>query len=195
MRLVIADTGPLNYLILIGHVHLLPLLFEKVVLPTSLSPELEKRIAQEVERGDVASAAALVEYALTFYLEYEDSDMDEDEIRETQSAINEALEQGRRGEGGLRNRSSRTCGPNMAYRVEFRLRIPPTRPDKAITRQMTLKWNACFHLTTWSFVPRTPKSVPRYAPLMRQLSGVRTRLTWSTACGPRVSYSCRLLRS
>jgi Arc/MetJ-type ribon-helix-helix transcriptional regulator len=65
----------------------------------SLSPELEKRIAQKVERGDVDSADAFVEHALTFYLEYEGGDMDHDEIRQTQSAIGEALEQAQRGEG------------------------------------------------------------------------------------------------
>lgn len=31
MRLVIADTGPLNYLILIEHIDLLPALFERVL--------------------------------------------------------------------------------------------------------------------------------------------------------------------
>lgn len=33
MRLVIADTGPINYLIQIGHIELLPRMFEKVALP------------------------------------------------------------------------------------------------------------------------------------------------------------------
>lgn len=33
MRLVIADTGPVNYLILIGHIELLQALFEKRPLP------------------------------------------------------------------------------------------------------------------------------------------------------------------
>jgi predicted nucleic acid-binding protein len=40
VRLVIADTGPLNYLILIGHIDLLPVLFERVVLPTTVQAEL-----------------------------------------------------------------------------------------------------------------------------------------------------------
>ena len=31
MRLVIADTGPVNYLLLIGHIDLLPAPFEKVI--------------------------------------------------------------------------------------------------------------------------------------------------------------------
>jgi predicted nucleic acid-binding protein len=32
VRLVIADTGPVNYLILIGHIDILPALFDKVIL-------------------------------------------------------------------------------------------------------------------------------------------------------------------
>jgi hypothetical protein len=64
-----------------------------------LSPELEKRIARKVARGDVDSADALVEYALTVYLDSEGGDMDQGEIRESQSAIEQALEQARHGEG------------------------------------------------------------------------------------------------
>jgi len=33
MRLVVADTGPLNYLILIGAIDLLPKLFERIFIP------------------------------------------------------------------------------------------------------------------------------------------------------------------
>ena len=43
MRLVIADTGPINYLILIGHVDLLPRICEKVTLPTAVQMELSGR--------------------------------------------------------------------------------------------------------------------------------------------------------
>jgi len=35
MRLVVADTGPLNYLILIEAIDLLPKLFETIFIPTS----------------------------------------------------------------------------------------------------------------------------------------------------------------
>jgi predicted nucleic acid-binding protein len=35
MRLVVADTAPLNYLVLIGQVELLSALFEKVFVPES----------------------------------------------------------------------------------------------------------------------------------------------------------------
>ena len=40
MRIVVADTGPLNYLVLIGQVNLLPALFEKVIVPTVVYREL-----------------------------------------------------------------------------------------------------------------------------------------------------------
>ena len=40
MRLVIADTGPVNYLILIGRIGLLPALFERVILPEAVQLEL-----------------------------------------------------------------------------------------------------------------------------------------------------------
>jgi predicted transcriptional regulator len=65
----------------------------------TLSPELQKRIAEKVTRGGVGTADALVEEALSFYLDYEEGEMDEQEFRETKAAIDEALEQGKRGEG------------------------------------------------------------------------------------------------
>jgi predicted nucleic acid-binding protein len=40
VKVVIADTGPINYLLLIGQVELLPKLFEKVVLPSAVKDEL-----------------------------------------------------------------------------------------------------------------------------------------------------------
>jgi predicted transcriptional regulator len=65
----------------------------------TITPELQKRIAEKIEHGDVETADALVEQALTFYLDYEESVMDEKEFRETKAAIDEALEQAQRGEG------------------------------------------------------------------------------------------------
>jgi len=61
VRLVIADTGPLNYLILIGQIELLPVLFEKVVLPTVVQSELASRKAPPLVRDWVASIPAWVE--------------------------------------------------------------------------------------------------------------------------------------
>src|SRR5260370_40825078 len=40
MRLVVADTGPLSYLVLTGCVDLLPKLFEKVSTPVAVQAEL-----------------------------------------------------------------------------------------------------------------------------------------------------------
>jgi predicted nucleic acid-binding protein len=40
VQLVIADTGPVNYLLLIGHIEILPALFEKVILPSAVQDEL-----------------------------------------------------------------------------------------------------------------------------------------------------------
>lgn len=40
MRLVVADTGPLNYLVLISEIELLPRLFETVFTPTTVREEL-----------------------------------------------------------------------------------------------------------------------------------------------------------
>jgi predicted nucleic acid-binding protein len=40
VRLVIADTGPVNYLIQIGHIDVLPVLFNKVIFPSTVRDEL-----------------------------------------------------------------------------------------------------------------------------------------------------------
>ena len=45
MRLVVADTGPLDYLVLIGESDLLPKLFEKVFVPEAVGAELRHRAA------------------------------------------------------------------------------------------------------------------------------------------------------
>lgn len=50
MQLVIADTGPINYLILIGHINVLPALFQKVILPVAVQDELKNRKAPPLVR-------------------------------------------------------------------------------------------------------------------------------------------------
>ena len=40
MRLIVADTGPLHYLVLIGHSELLPRLFEHISIPSAVRDEL-----------------------------------------------------------------------------------------------------------------------------------------------------------
>ncbi len=42
MLLVVADTGPIDYLLPIGHIEILPALFEKVMLPSMVRDELAR---------------------------------------------------------------------------------------------------------------------------------------------------------
>jgi predicted nucleic acid-binding protein len=49
-RVVIADAGPLHYLVLIGCSDILPALFEKVLVPTLVRNELAHREAPEIVR-------------------------------------------------------------------------------------------------------------------------------------------------
>lgn len=61
MRLVIADTGPINYLIQIGHVELLSYLFERVVLPSAVHAELSDSRAPLSVRRWIAAVPAWLE--------------------------------------------------------------------------------------------------------------------------------------
>jgi predicted nucleic acid-binding protein len=61
LQLVIADTGPVNYLILIGHIDLLPRLFQRVVLPTAVKKELLDIGAPAAVRAWVGSPPAWLE--------------------------------------------------------------------------------------------------------------------------------------
>jgi predicted nucleic acid-binding protein len=51
MRLVVADTGPLNYLVLIEAIELLPKLFENVFAPEAVRVELLDKDAPAVVRA------------------------------------------------------------------------------------------------------------------------------------------------
>jgi len=61
VQLVVADTGPVNYLILIGHIDLLPALFERVILPAAVHDELISRKAPLLVRDRIAAAPAWLE--------------------------------------------------------------------------------------------------------------------------------------
>ncbi|HEY1947793.1 MAG TPA: DUF3368 domain-containing protein [Bryobacteraceae bacterium] len=61
MRLVIADTGPINYLILIGCIDLLSALFEKVILPAQVRAELSTRKTPALVRNWIANPPTWVE--------------------------------------------------------------------------------------------------------------------------------------
>jgi predicted nucleic acid-binding protein len=51
MRLVVADTGPLNYLVLIGESDSLPKLFEAVFVPEAVLTDLRHRDAPPTVRA------------------------------------------------------------------------------------------------------------------------------------------------
>jgi predicted nucleic acid-binding protein len=61
LQLVIADTGPVNYLILIGHIDLLPRLFQRVILPTAVEEELHDINAPAAVRSWIGSPPAWLE--------------------------------------------------------------------------------------------------------------------------------------
>jgi predicted nucleic acid-binding protein len=61
VRLVIADTGPVNYLVLIGHIEILRALFETVVLPSVVRDELADRGAPPAVRQWIADPPAWIE--------------------------------------------------------------------------------------------------------------------------------------
>jgi predicted nucleic acid-binding protein len=61
VQLVIADTGPVNYLILIAHIEILPVLFEKVILPSAVADELANSGAHLSVRNWIAGPPPWVE--------------------------------------------------------------------------------------------------------------------------------------
>jgi predicted nucleic acid-binding protein len=63
VHLVIADTGPVHYLILIGHINLLPRLFERVILPGVVLTELSHELAPVPVQRWARAAPAWLEVA------------------------------------------------------------------------------------------------------------------------------------
>ena len=68
MQLVIADTGPINYLILIGHIDILPALFEKVILPAVVRDELKHRKAPSAVQRWIADPPTWVDVHQTAHV-------------------------------------------------------------------------------------------------------------------------------
>jgi predicted nucleic acid-binding protein len=61
MRLVVADTGPLNYLVQIEAIDMLPRLFEQILVPTAVYDELAHADAPPSVRTFVARMPAWLE--------------------------------------------------------------------------------------------------------------------------------------
>ena len=67
----------------------------------TLNPELQGRIEEKLRKGEFSSAEALVEQAVTFFLESEGDEMDATEFAATRSAVEQGLVEAARGEGIL----------------------------------------------------------------------------------------------
>jgi predicted nucleic acid-binding protein len=61
VRAVVADTGPIHYLVLIGHIEILPALFEKVIIPSVVYGELAQPEAPDVVRNWIQASPAWLE--------------------------------------------------------------------------------------------------------------------------------------
>src|SRR5216683_2417564 len=61
MRRVVADAGPLNYLVLTGDIELLPKLFERVLAPQAVRDELADGDAPTVVRAWIAQTPPWLE--------------------------------------------------------------------------------------------------------------------------------------
>lgn len=61
MRLVVSDTGPVNYLILIGHIEILPRIFEKVLIPDVVFRELTHPNAPDLVRCWIQASPSWLE--------------------------------------------------------------------------------------------------------------------------------------
>jgi predicted nucleic acid-binding protein len=61
VRAVIADTGPIHYLVLIGHSEILPALFERVIIPSAVGDELARMETPEEVRNWIQAAPAWLE--------------------------------------------------------------------------------------------------------------------------------------
>ena len=53
--IVIADTSPLNYLVIIGEIHLLPRLYTAILIPPAVAEELQQPNAPEKVRAWISS--------------------------------------------------------------------------------------------------------------------------------------------
>ena len=65
----------------------------------TLNPELQARIEERLRNGEFSSADALVEQAVTLFLESEGDEMDAEEFLATRSAVEQGLEEAEKGEG------------------------------------------------------------------------------------------------
>jgi predicted nucleic acid-binding protein len=61
VRIVVADTGPIHYLVLIGHSEILPALFERVIIPSVVYGELARKEAPDAVHKWIQAPPAWLE--------------------------------------------------------------------------------------------------------------------------------------
>jgi predicted nucleic acid-binding protein len=71
MTLVVADTGPIRYLIVIGAIDVLPKLFQKVVIPAAVAAELSNPKAPETVRKWLLTLPSWMEVRMPANIEFE----------------------------------------------------------------------------------------------------------------------------
>jgi predicted nucleic acid-binding protein len=76
VRLIVADTGPINYLVLIGAIDVLPILFEKVILPSAVRAELMDPDAPNSVRSWIADPPVWLEVNETPARQFEHGSME-----------------------------------------------------------------------------------------------------------------------
>ena len=59
--IVVADTSPINYLVLIKEIHILPRMYGEVVIPRAVQEELLRPTAPEIVRAWITAAPAWLE--------------------------------------------------------------------------------------------------------------------------------------
>ncbi len=76
MKLVIADTSPINYLLLIGHIEILPSLFERVIVPGAVANELRHPKAPPAVRKWIVDPPAKADFRQTTNEHFRDPALD-----------------------------------------------------------------------------------------------------------------------
>jgi len=68
-------------------------------MEVTLNPALQARIEERLRNGEFSSAEALVEQALTAFLESEQEEREATEFLATRAAVEQGLQEAERGEG------------------------------------------------------------------------------------------------
>lgn len=113
MIVVVSDTSPINYLVLIGHIEVLPAIFGKVLIPIAVYEELKQDGAPPAVRTWISSRPGWVEVRKPTFVD-ESMDLGKGEME----AISLAKETGadlllideRKGSQAARDRHLKTAG-------------------------------------------------------------------------------------